>query len=216
MPQRRAAAKLCSLCTARSDELLQVTGDANVPAGYISFVAFAHGVTSGRYDGREEVVGGLLMIRPTCAPPPERGPRSPRSPCDRLTCPSRAGPDLWFWLRLGARVQSRLLCARSQARSRARRPGRGGGAARADAYAEHGVPQVVNLAARRVAARFPALGQVNADPRVWRPELVPAQLLLYDGDAPRFSLLWDDAERPWRHLMDFRPVHVARRPPLQA
>lgn len=202
----------CSLCPARSDELLQVTGDANVPAGYISFVAFAHDATSGRYDGREEVVGGLLMIRPTCAPPPARGPRSPRSPCDRLACPSQAGPDLRFGLRPGARVSSQLLCACSQAR----RPGQGGGAARADAYAEHGVPQVVNLAARRIAARFPALGQVNADPRVWRPELVPAQLLLYDGDSPHFSLLWDDAERPWRHLMDFRPVHVARRPPLQA
>lgn len=45
----------------------QVTGDENIPAGRVSFMAAATDVMLGRYDGREEVVGGLMMIRPICA-----------------------------------------------------------------------------------------------------------------------------------------------------
>ena len=45
----------------------QVTGDENIPAGRVSFMAAATDVMLGSYDGREEVVGGLMMIRPICA-----------------------------------------------------------------------------------------------------------------------------------------------------
>ena len=73
---------------------------------------------------------------------------------------------------------------------------------------------MLNLAARNVAARFPAVGQTNQDPRAWRPQYPPAQLVLYEGVAPRFSLLWEDAQRSWRHLMDLFSVNLARRPDL--
>lgn len=85
---------------------------------------------------------------------------------------------------------------------------------RADALTMDGAPQMVNLAARNVAARFRAVGHTNEDPRNWRPQYPRAQLVLYEGAAPRFSLLWEDAQQSWRHMMDLFSVNLARRPDL--
>ena len=76
------------------------------------------------------------------------------------------------------------------------------------------MPQLVNLAARNIVARFPALGQTNADPRVWRPEYERVQLIMYAGDEPRFSVLWENTQRPLRQIMDLVPLNLGHRPAL--
>lgn len=75
-----------------------------------------------------------------------------------------------------------------------------------------GMPRVpghnmmVDLEQRPVARVYPAKGQINKIPGVWEPEWVDAFLLVYDNGW--FSMLWQDSDRAWRHIMDFTPLAI--------
>ena len=70
----------------------------------------------------------------------------------------------------------------------------------------HLAPRFVDLSERSVLMHMPCLGHVNRDPGDWNPEGMPAQLILYDDDQPMFSILFEDSDQYWQHMMDFRPV----------
>jgi len=65
---------------------------------------------------------------------------------------------------------------------------------------------MVDLEQRPVARVYPAKGQINKIPGVWEPEWVDAFLLVYDNGW--FSMLWQDSDRAWRHIMDFTPLAI--------
>jgi len=43
---------------------------------------------------------------------------------------------------------------------------------------------------------------------------VPAQLITYEGPKPMFSVLFDDLQERFRHIMDFEPVPLPCSPSL--
>ena len=78
----------------------------------------------------------------------------------------------------------------------------------------NGLPILVDMRERRVQARFRCQGRINHDPANYKPESVRAQLILYEGPTPVFSVLFDDAEERFRHIMDFGPVPLPCSPSL--
>ena len=77
-----------------------------------------------------------------------------------------------------------------------------------------GLPALVDVAERQVQARFLCYGCINHDPAVFEPQWTSAQLLLYEGPQPRFSVLFDDYDERFRHIMDFTPVPLPCAPAL--
>lgn len=75
-------------------------------------------------------------------------------------------------------------------------------------------PGQVDMRERQVLARFQCHGCINHTPGDFRPEWVPAQLLLYEGPKPVFSVLFDDLGQWGRHIMDFGPVPLPCKPTL--
>ncbi|KAL3159370.1 F-box only protein 31 [Trebouxia sp. C0009 RCD-2024] len=69
-----------------------------------------------------------------------------------------------------------------------------------------GLPALVNMSDRQVVARFLCHGCINRTPGNFQPEWVPAQLLLYKGPQAMFSVLFDDMDERYRHMMDFKLV----------
>lgn len=56
------------------------------------------------------------------------------------------------------------------------------------------------------------LGQINRHPPRWNPQWVPCSFVLYDSplnnNRVSFSILWKDANEPFRHAMDFISMDV--------
>lgn len=77
-----------------------------------------------------------------------------------------------------------------------------------------GLPTFVNMSERQILARFLCHGCINRTPGNFQPEWVPAQLLLYQGPKPMFSVLFDDMDERYRHMMDFQPVPLLCKPSL--
>ena len=77
-----------------------------------------------------------------------------------------------------------------------------------------GLPALVDIQARNVQARFYCEGCINHDPAVFNPQWTTAQLILYEGLHPRFSVLFDDVNERFRHIMDFTPVPLPCAPSL--
>lgn len=77
-----------------------------------------------------------------------------------------------------------------------------------------GLPALVNMSDRQVIARFLCHGCINRTPGNFQPEWVPAQLLLYKGPEAMFSVLFDDMDERYRHMMDFKPVPLPGKPSL--
>ena len=78
----------------------------------------------------------------------------------------------------------------------------------------NGLPILVDMRERHVQARFLCQGRINHDPANYKPEWVRAQLILYEGPMPVFSVLFDDIEERFRHIMDFGPVPLPCSPSL--
>lgn len=77
-----------------------------------------------------------------------------------------------------------------------------------------GLPTLVDMRERQVLARFLCHGCINHTPGDFKPEWVSAQLLLYDNPKPMFSVLYDDLDERYRHIMDFEPVGLPCQPSL--
>ncbi len=77
-----------------------------------------------------------------------------------------------------------------------------------------GLPTLVDMREREVQARFRCQGRINHDPANYKPEWVPAQLITYEGPKPMFSVLFDDLQERFRHIMDFEPVPLPCSPSL--
>lgn len=78
----------------------------------------------------------------------------------------------------------------------------------------HGLPMLVDMRERQVLARFQCHGCISKTPGDFQPEWVTAQLLMYEGSQPIFSVLFDDVEERFRHIMDFEPVPLPCKPAL--
>ncbi|KAA6424538.1 MAG: hypothetical protein FRX49_05748 [Trebouxia sp. A1-2] len=78
----------------------------------------------------------------------------------------------------------------------------------------NGLPTLVDMREREVQARFCCQGRINHDPADYKPEWVPAQLITYEGPKPMFSVLFDDLQERFRHIMDFEPVPLPYSPSL--
>lgn len=77
-----------------------------------------------------------------------------------------------------------------------------------------GLPTLVDMREREVQARFCCQGRINHDPANYKPEWVPAQLITYEGPKAMFSVLFDDLQERFRHIMDFEPVPLPYSPSL--
>ena len=77
-----------------------------------------------------------------------------------------------------------------------------------------GLPTLVDIRELEVQARFRCEGRIYHDPANYKPEWVPAQLITYDGPKPMFSVLFDDLQERFRHIMDFEPVPLPCSPSL--
>lgn len=73
---------------------------------------------------------------------------------------------------------------------------------------------LVDMRERQVLGRFLCHGCINHTPGDFQPEWVSAQLLLYEGPKPMFSVLFDDYDERYRHIMDFEPVPLSCKPSL--
>lgn len=78
----------------------------------------------------------------------------------------------------------------------------------------NGLPTLVDMRERKVQARFLCQGRINHDPENYKPLWVPAQLVIYEGPKPMFSVLFDDIHHRYRHIMDLEPVPLPCRPSL--
>lgn len=77
-----------------------------------------------------------------------------------------------------------------------------------------GLPTLVDMRERQVLARFLCYGCINHTPGDFKPEWVSAQLVLYEDPEPMFSVLYDDRDERYRHIMDFEPVGLPCQPSL--
>ena len=75
-----------------------------------------------------------------------------------------------------------------------------------------GLPTLVDMRDRQVLARFLCHGCISHIPGDFRPEWVSAQLLLYEDPKPMFSVLYNDPDDRYRHMMDFQPVPLPCKP----
>jgi hypothetical protein len=88
-------------------------------------------------------------------------------------------------------------------------------------FTELAAATIVDIADRVpfVEAAYRGHGQINRRPGRWSPEwnnvtLIVYRTALHTSGGATFSILWDDEDEPFMHIMDFVPMEKNSQPPI--